>query len=165
MPQAAVIAVVVAGVAISAFAAAEQGRAAKKEADFRARLAEQDAEVERQKAARELVVARQSEEDFRRDQSNLMGTRRARLGATGVEPGAGSPLLVSEDFAAEGELQALRIRAGGEVAATRLEQSALRLESEASLFRFSGRSAQRAGQLRAGSLLVSGAGQAFGAAA
>ena len=63
-------------------------------------------------------------------------------------------MLVSEDFAGEAELQALRIRTGGEVTATRLEQ-------QAGLERFRGRSSRRAGFVRGGSLLLSGAAKAF----
>ena len=64
-------------------------------------------------------------------------------------------MLVSEDFAGEVELQALRIRSGGEVRATRLEQ-------QAQLTRFKGRQARTAGFIRGGALLVSGAGKFFG---
>ena len=63
-------------------------------------------------------------------------------------------MLVSEDFAGEVELQALRIRSGGEVRATRLEQ-------QAQLTRFKGRQARTAGFIRGGALLVSGAGKRF----
>jgi hypothetical protein len=76
------------------------------------------------------------------------------LGASGVEPSEGSPLLVSEDFAGETEYQALRIRSGGELAATRLEQSA-RLSALA------GRNARTAGFARGGSLLLQGAGSLY----
>ena len=76
------------------------------------------------------------------------------MGASGVDPATGSPLLVSEDIAGEVELQAQRIRAGGEVRATRLEQ-------QAQLSRLQGRQAQTGGFLRAGSLLLSGAGRTF----
>ena len=66
----------------------------------------------------------------------------------------GSPLLVSEDFAAEVEFQALRIRSGGELRATRAEQ-------QATLQRLKGRAARTSGFTRGGALLLSGAGKAF----
>lgn len=138
----------VASAAIGAAGAISQGRAAKKQAEF-------TATVQRQQAERERLEAANREEDFRRDQSKRMAQRRAALGASGVEIGTGSPLLASEDFAAETELQALRVRSGGETRATRLEQSAL-LTSAA------GKNAQTAGFVRAGSLLVGGAGKAAG---
>ncbi len=101
------------------------------------------------------MKAAADEEDFRRKQSFILAARRAALGAAGVDPSSGSPLLVSEDFAGEVELQALRIRSGGETTATRLEQQAV-------LQRFTGRAARRQGFVRGGGLLLSGAGKAFG---
>ncbi len=122
-----------------------QGIAAKRQGDFQAAILRQQAERSRQEAAAK-------EEDFRRNQSRALATRRAALGATGLEPASGSLLAVSEDFAGEVELQALRIRSGGELRATRAEQNAL-------LQRFKGRAARASGFLRGGSLLVSAGGR------
>jgi len=128
---------------IMAISAIMQGRAAKKQADFQAAINQQQAERERQISAGE-------EEDFRRQQSRLLAERRAGMGAAGVEAGTGTTLLAPGDFAAETELQALRIRAGGETRSTRLEQ-------QAAVTRAAGRSAERRGYMRAGSSLLSGA--------
>ena len=143
-------AAIIAGAAISAASAIQQGQAAKAQGNLQAGILRQQAERERQQATAD-------EEDFRRNQSPILAARRAALGASGIDPAAGSPLLVSEDFAGEVELQALRIMSGGELRATRAEQ-------QARLQRFTGRAAQRRGFLRSGSLLlsgVSGAGMAF----
>ena len=133
---------------IGAIGSIQQGGAQQASLNFQAAIQRQQAERERQEAE-----AR--EEDFRLSQSGLLARRRAVLGATGVQPGTGSPLLTSEDFAAEAELQALRIRSGGALRATRLEQTA-------QLNVFQGAAARRAGFFRGGSLLVSGLGTAFG---
>lgn len=138
----------VASTALSATAAIQEGQAAAAQGKFQAGIL-------RQRADRDRQVAAANEEDFRRKQSRLIGKRRAALGASGVEQGTGSPLLVAEDFAGEVELGALRIRSTGETSATRLEQ-------QADLERFRGRSARRAGFIRGGALLFSGAGKAFG---
>ena len=132
------------GTVVSAVGAISAGVAQSKQAKFQAAVARQQAEQARLKSASE-------EKDFRRRQSRAFATRRAALGASGVEATTGSPLLVSEDFVGEAELQALRIRQGGEVRATRLEQ-------QASLFQAKGRSARTAGFFRGGSLLLSNAG-------
>jgi len=132
---------------IGAVGAIGQGQAANNQAEFQATVMRQQAERDRQQAAAD-------EEDYRRNASRLMASRRASQGAMGVESGTGSPLLVSEDFAGETELQALRIRNGGQVQADRLEQSA-------DLTRRSGRNARTSGFTRAGSLLLSGVGTAF----
>jgi hypothetical protein len=139
----AVAAVVGAGAAIKS--GIDQNKAAKAQSA-----------ILRQKADRERLEAAQREEDFRRRQSRILAARRAGLAAQGVEPGEGSPLLTSEDFAGETELQALRIRSGGEVTSTRLEQNA-------NLVLQRGRGSQQAGFARGGSLLLSGAGRAIAA--
>lgn len=140
-------AAIIGGAAVSAAGAVAQGNAAAGQAKFQAA-------VQRQQATHEREIAAGWERDFRRDQSALFAERRARMGATGVEGGTGSALLASEDFAREAELQALRIRAGGDVAATRLRQ-------QAQLTRAGGQAAQAAGFMRAGSSLLTGAGRAF----
>lgn len=137
-----------AGAAVQALGAIQKGQAAQSQANFQAQILQQQAERERQ-------VAEANEEDFRRRQSFILAQRRAALGASGVVQAEGSPLLVSEDFAAEVEFQALRIRSGGELRATRAEQQAV-------LQRFQGRAARSAGFVRGGALLITGAGKSFG---
>ncbi len=132
--------------AISAVGAIQQGQAAKAQGDLQAQVLQQQAASKRQ-------VAAANEEDFRSRQSRVLAARRAALGGSGTDPSSGSPLLVSQDFAGETELQALRIRTGGEVRATRAEQ-------QAQLQRFQGRTARTAGFIRGGSLLVGGIGTA-----
>jgi len=130
--------------------AIQEGQNASKQASFQA-------EVQRQQAMRERQQAAADASDAQRNSSALLARRRAMLGGAGVEGGAGSPLLASEDFAGEAELQAQRIRSGGEARATRLEQSA-------TLQGFAGRNAKTSGFIRGGSLLLSGAGKSFGQA-
>ena len=140
------VAPVIIGTALAVFSAVQQGRAANVRAQFQS-------DVAKQQADRELLVARQTEEDFRRDQSRLLASRKAGLGVSGVESTSGSPLLASEDFASEVELQALRLRSGGELRATRLQQTA-------SLFRAQGQAARTGGFIR-GAALLTGAGTNF----
>lgn len=137
----------VVGTALSVVGAIQQGQATQAQADLQGQVLQQQATSQRQQA-------KADESDFRARQSRLLAQRRAAAGASGVDPSTGSPLLVSEDFASEVELSALRIRGGGEVRATRLEQ-------QASLERFRGRQARSAGFVRGGSLLLTGVGRAF----
>lgn len=129
--------------AFGAAGAISQGQSAKKQADFQARVNEEQ-------AARERLVSAQEERDFRKQQESILSQRRAAMGKSGVSQGTGSPLLAASDFSSEAELQALRIRSGGQTRSTRLEQ-------QADLFRMGGKSAQRQGFARAGSSLLSGA--------
>ena len=142
----AIVATVI-GTAVSTVGAIRQGKAASAQSNCQAGIL-------RQQATRERQQAKADEGDFRRRLDRLFAARRAGLGASGVDPSTGSPLLVSEDFAAEVELNALRIRSGGKLRGTRLEQ-------QAGLEQFRGRTAQRAGFFRAGSLLITGAGKSF----
>jgi hypothetical protein len=107
----------VAAVAVSAAGAVASGISAKQQADSQSK-------VLRQQADRERLQSEADEKEFRDQQQRLMAKRRAVLGGSGVDLSSGSPLLASEDFAGETELQALKIRNGGDVRATRLEQSA-----------------------------------------
>jgi len=141
------IAAMIAAAVISAYGAKTQADAQQKTMNYNAAVA-------RQRADRERQEAQAREADFRKQQSRAEARRRALGGVSGVDQGEGSPLLTSEDFAGEVELAALRIRAGGDVAATRLEQSA-------GLSEFQGRAAQSAGNIRAGALLVGGASKAW----
>jgi hypothetical protein len=117
-------------------AAAEQGK--------------QQAKIGRQQANYARLSAASDEREYRDRLSREAATRRALLGAAGVDPGTGSPLAASEDFASETELQALKLRAGGDVTATRLEQ-------QARLTRMAGQNELTGSFVRGGSLLLSGA--------
>lgn len=127
---------------LSGIGSISAGQAVGKQAAFQAAVNEQQ-------AARERQISVAEEEDFRRRQSAALAERRAAGGAAGVELGTGSPLLAAGDFAAETELQALRIRAGGKTRVSRLEQ-------QAELTRRAGRSAATRGFLRGGASLLSG---------
>ena len=125
------------------------GRQAKAESEAAARQSEAQAEINRQQAERERQVSGQQEEDFRSRQRRAAAAVRAAGGARGVDVSVGSPLLSAQDFIRETERQALRIREGGEIRSTRLEQ-------QADLFRMQGRAARTSGLLSAGTSLLSG---------
>lgn len=136
------------GALLGASGSAEEGRTTAQEREFQALLQGQAAERERR-------ISRQDELGFLTAQGNLVGDRRAGLGASGVDITTGTPVDVAGDLAAEIKLQALRIRQGGQVRAGRLEQEALLLDR-------SGKNAATRGQFRAGSSLLSGASGFFG---
>src|SRR3990172_2587929 len=140
MAAASTMALIAAG--MMAIGSIQQGRAANAQAKFQAA-------VNDQLAARDRQIAVGEEQDFRKQQSALLAERRAALGGSGIDIGKGTPLLAASDFAAETELQARRIRAGGETQATRLQQ-------QAGLTRAGGRAAQQQGLFRGGSSLLSG---------
>ena len=147
--------------AVGSIAAGQaQARQAKAQAEASARQSEAQAEISRQQAARETQVSAQQEEDFRSRQRRAAAAVRAAGGARGVDISVGSPLLSAQDFIRETERQALRIREGGEVRSTRLEQQAALLGARAGSLRALGSSkasaASTAGFFGAGASLLSG---------
>jgi len=119
------------------------------QANAQRQQAESQAAIQRQQADRERIVAAQKERDFRKRQHAAAAAVRAAAGARGIDISTGSPLLSAMDFASETEVQARRVREGGLISATRLEQ-------QASLLQFSGRSAQIVGNADAGAIRAKG---------
>jgi hypothetical protein len=131
------------GAAAGAAGGISQAQAAKKQADFQANVSAQQAEQER-------LAASEQERDYRKAQSDRLAQIRASMGASGTDTSTGTTLLAISDFEGESERNALRIRSGGDIRASRLEQ-------QGSLYRMAGKSQQSAGYGRAGSSLLSGA--------
>jgi len=132
------------GTVVSAIGAIQGGKAERRQADYQSQILQQ-------KAAQEQLTAQQEEEDYRRRQRHLLAEQRAVLGGSGVLLSEGTPLLLAADAASEIEYQALKVRRGGAIQATRLEQ-------EAQLRRMSGKSAEKSGFMRAGAGLLTGLG-------
>ena len=140
-----VIAGVVAAVlsaAVTAYSSYAQGQAASQAARYNARVAEQQAESARQAAAADA-------ETRRRQLDRVLGTQRARYGASGVIPSEGSPLLVMMESEEEAALDVARVRHGGAAAAhgLGLESTILRRQSA---------QARRQGYLSGTSALLTG---------
>jgi len=122
--------------------------AEKKQLDFQSRVASQQAASERQ-------IAVDQERDYRKAQSAKLAEFRAGLGASGTDTSTGTPLMALADFESETELNARRIRSGGEIRSRRLDE-------QSDFYGTAGRSAQNRGYARAGASLLSGAGTSFG---
>ena len=149
------------GAVISTVGMIQQGQAAGAQANFQAGVARNNAIIAEQQATRARQQAAIDEGDFRRDQSDLMASRRSLMGGLGIT-GAGSPLAVSSDFAGETEYNAQKVRNQGEVTANRLQQEAMNQNSQASLYGMQGRQAVTSSYYRAGGTLMSGLGSAMG---
>jgi len=149
------------GSIISTVGMIQQGQAQGAQANFQAGVARNNAIIAQQQATRARQQAAIDEGDFRRDQSDLMASRRSLMGGLGVT-GAGSPLAVSSDFAGETEYNAQTIRNQGEVTANRLQQEVMNQNAQASLYGMQGRQAVQGSYYRAGGTLMSGMGSAMG---
>lgn len=113
----------------------------KKASDYNEAVYEQQAAAAKSKAAYDEKLHR---ERVRR----LLSSQRAQYGKSGLEM-SGSALLAQEETAAQGEMDALAIRYGGDV-------NAARSRSAAVLTKMQGRSAAVSGYSKAGSTLLSG---------
>ncbi len=138
------------GTLVSGYGMLQQGQAAGSQAAFQAGIAQNNATIAQQQATRAIQQARIDSQDYSRQQSDLMASRRALLGTTGGEAGAGSALAVSSDFAGESKLNAMRIMNQGEVNANRLQQEVMNQKSQAGLYGMQGRQAVKSSYYKAG---------------
>jgi hypothetical protein len=137
----------IAAAVVSATATVAQADAAANEAKAQGLLRQQQAERQRE-------LARLQEERQRRDSERLQGRQRAFLAASGVDPAAGSALLLQENLARDAEFNALLTRAQGEA-------DARALDYQARLDRQRARNLRTAGYLNAGTTLLTKGGQVY----
>ena len=135
----------VASALASAGGAVYSGIEQKKAADYNADVADANAKAAEDKAAYDEKMHRESVR-------KILASQRALYGKSGIST-EGSPLLVMEDSAIAGEMDALAIRYGGDIAAAQQRSSA-------NLLRMQGKQARTAGYIGAGSTLLAGAGSA-----
>jgi hypothetical protein len=147
MPQA-IPFIMAAGAAMSAVSAIKQGKAAKAAAEFNANMARQNAGLAREQAAKQ--TAQHDREQFMR-----IGAIRAAQGKSGGAA-EGSVHDILADTAAQGELQRQEITYQGELKARGFENTA-------TLDEMQGKNASKQGVLKAGSELLSGGADAYGA--
>lgn len=141
----ALAAVALVGTAASAYATYSSGQAQAEASDHNARLADMQAQQARDAAK---IDAENQAEIAKRAQAGV----RARIAASGVEMGEGSPLLVLMDNARQASLENQRILYGGELRAQGLE-------ANAALSRYSAGRYREAGGFGAGINLLSGIGK------
>ena len=133
------------GALFGAYGQIQQGKAAK-------RAAEYNAAVQRNQA----IAARQKAEFDADRQRQVAAAQRSQARAGFAKGGValeGTPLLVLESSAEQAELDAQTILYGGEVQGTGYE-------AQAGLSELEGASAQQAGYIGAGTTLLTGAGKA-----
>ena len=137
------IPLIIAGMAMSAFSAVAQGAAARKQHKFQAAMIDRERQREKQIGA--LKAFQEREANKRR-----LATQAALMAGRGGDPGAGSNLLLVEDLAEQGELNARLIEEDSEHKVTRMGD-------EMALQGMLGRNKQRAGLMKAGTALLAGA--------
>jgi hypothetical protein len=139
----------------------QAGRAQAEEAQGQAAVAAYNARVQEQEAAAiEAQTAfkqkRQAEEAGR-----YASTLRANLGASGVVPGEGTPLLIEARQAAEAELDQLMIGYQGQIGAARARSAGAVDMMQADIYRRKARNYGTAGAIGAGTTLLTGFAKAW----
>lgn len=142
----AAVPLMIAGTAISVYGQIKAGKAQSEIANANAAVLEKEAIAEKQSA--------KYDEDAHRERvKRAISTARVDIGRSGVDSPA--HVLALETSAAEGEMDALAIRHGGAIAASRAR-------SGARIQRAKGAAARRSGKVGAGVSLLTGGGRIAG---
>ncbi len=142
-------AVAIAGLVAAAASAAGtvmSADAQRKASNYNADVADANARAAQDKAAYDEKMHKESVR-------KILASQRALYGKSGLSS-EGSPLLVMEESTKAGEMDALAIRYGGDIAAAKERSSA-------NLLRMQGKNIKTAGYIGAGSTLLAGASQAM----
>lgn len=135
------------GTGVQAYSSMKQGQAAEQAANYNANVAAQNAVASRQQAV-------EDERGFRVQTRQMLGDIRSGYAASGVTL-EGSPEDVLYQSASNAELDALKIRHGGEL-------KAMGYENSAALSIMEGANARDSGYLSAAGILLKGSADAAG---
>lgn len=149
----------VAGVGLQALGIYQSGQAAAAQAEGQARMAEFNAKVqEREAQAREQHAIFKQKQQFR-ESEQLRSRQQAAMSASGIDPGAGTPLKIAEIQAEQSELDNLLIGYEGQVGAQRARSQAAIDRLQAGIHKTRASNASSAAMLGAGTSLLTGFGR------
>lgn len=144
-----------AGSGMSAYGAYQGGQVARQEAESNARMLEQSAASDRQRANWERAVSQQQAERRRKEAGRLLSKQQALFAASGGGLG-GSAEDVMLETAVEGDLNARIEQMAGEERARGIDDNARAKLWEAESRRRAGREKSKAAWLEAGTTLLKG---------
>lgn len=147
---------------VGAYAANEQGKAAKAQANAQAQANEYNAEMQRRQATAAVEQANAREDLQRKQVRKLMGKQLAAGAQSGTLLNGSAGDLFRKSLY-DAELDALNVRYEGQMTASGLQAGARLGDYEAKAARNAGGAAARAGRISAVGSLVGGAGSAYGA--
>lgn len=144
--------------AVGVYGQVQAGQAQAGQARYQAQVAENNRIIAEQQA-RDAEMRGQMAEDARRDQTRaLIGRQRTALAANGVMVDDGSALDITSDTAAQGEVDALTLRANAAREAYGYRAQGSNFLADAGLQRARADAAIPASMVWAGATLLSGAG-------
>ena len=134
--------------AVNAYSSYQSGQSEKQAADYNAKMMEQSAQDTIQRGA-------DSAAEHRQKVKKMISSQVVGYAASGVDPNTGTPLDVGVETAGMGELDALRI-------VNNAQREAWGLNTQASLVRYRGKMAGRAGTMNAVGSILGGASEGVG---
>jgi len=141
------MAAALAGAGVSAYSSIQQGKSAQAQAEYNAKQAEIQAEDAQLRGG---IEANRKRQEVRR----VLAAQQTKLAANGVETSSGSALNLFGDTSREGELDA-------QTAYANAMREAYGCQSQATSYRFSGKTAMSNAYGQAAGSLLSGAGKAL----
>lgn len=143
----AAMAAAIAGAGVSAYSSIQQGKSAEAQAEYNAKQAELQAEDAQLRGG---IEANKKRQEVRR----VLAAQQTKLAANGVDTASGSALNLFGDTSREGEIDA-------QTAYANAMREAYGYQSQATSYRFSGKTAMSNAYGQAAGSLLSGAGKAL----
>lgn len=145
------------GTAVSTMGAIQQGQAAASQADYTAKVARQNAELEERKAKDASERGRLESEKLREKGRQFAGTQRAALAGQGTQMDTGSPLAMQVDTAGMVAADDAAVRYNAMLERSGFLNNAAQAENRGRGAEFESQLAKQASYFNAGSTLLSGA--------
>lgn len=142
---------------IRVFGIFQQTRSATNEANFKTRIAQNNATIAENNAQRVLEKADIDIREKRRETQARLGAQRTQIAAAGFQLGVGTGIDILGDTAALGELDVLRLEEEAENQAENFRAQGAGFQTEAELGRLSRRNIRTAGRIKTGETLITGA--------
>ena len=154
----------VASTAVSVTSSVQESNAAKAQAEYQARVQRENAKIAEENAAIERQQGIEEERMQRLKTARQVASQKTAMAANGIDISQGTALDVIEDTATMGELDALQTRYNYERQAIAYEAQANNFNNQANLDIIKGQNAQKAGYLKAASSGLAGINQSLGVA-
>lgn len=151
---------VVAG-AVSAYGAMQSSQAQSQAADYQAQVSRNNQIVANQNAQAAIQDGQAKEQQQRIQNAQKLGAIVANQGASGLDVNSGSNLLVQEDQAKVGEMDALTVRNNAQREAYGFLAQGTNYAAQAKLDQAQAGWASQSGLINAGSSIVGGAAKGF----
>lgn len=150
--------------AVSTVSSIEQGKAAKAEYEYKAKMDKQNAQIAQENASRERQQGIEEARLQRLKAAQNVASQTSAMAASGIDVTQGTPVDLLGDTAMWGEMDALNTLSNSESRAQAYEAQANNFQNQARLDSLAGQNAYKAGQLNAISSGLNGISNTMGVA-